>query len=287
MSLIDAFRNYRALTSEQVALLGSKRIDGSRTPREWVAFLAGIAAYDSTADGLRKAAGWGIAIGAILSILIMAFELYIVALVFFLATILSAILFMRLRRDDLPNNMRHCVLPLVALLREEMEPDAQLELRVDLTGGLRSEKQVGQPKQLPPGKYIKGEEKLYRDGWFEGEGTFADGSSVSWSVIDVIRQREITKRSRSNKIKTKKKFKVRRMLVVRVGLRQESYALADRQVTGGRGHDRLAIKEGAKRNVMKLRRIVTEMHPNATLDPKHIFDLLAAAYRRVTLNEEV
>jgi hypothetical protein len=285
MSIVDAFRNYRALNGEQVELLRTKQIRGSRTPAEWLAFLGGAAAYDASADRLRSVAGWGIAVGFLAGFVGgIVLQSLIVLIAFFVICALSVILFIRLKRQDLPNTMRLCVLPLVALLREEMEADAPLVLRCDLTGGMRQEKRTD-AHQLPQGRYLRGEETFYRDGWFEGEGTLADESNVAWSVVDMIRQREITKRSSSGKIKSKRKFKVRRVIDVRVAMKQDAYALADLHAAGGRGHDRVAVKAGEKRNVMKLRRILIETRPDAPLDPKHIIDLLAEAYRRVTLNK--
>jgi hypothetical protein len=284
MSILDAYRNYRSLTNEQRALLVDKATSGSRTPAEWLAFLGGVAAYDSSADRLRTAAGWTIAACLVLAIVSLAAASAIGALVVLAVGIGSVILFVRLKRNDVPNNMRECVLPLVALLREEMEPGAALRLRLDLTGGMRKEKQTG-AESLPPGNFIRAEETSYTDPWFEGDGTFADGSNVGWSVVDMIRRRDVTKRGRSGKIKSKTKFKVRRMLDVRVAMRQDAYALADTHAAGGRGHDRVAVKEGQKRNVVKFRRIMNDVRPDPPLDPKHIFDLLAEAYKRVTLNQ--
>jgi hypothetical protein len=286
MGIIDAFRTYNALGSEHADVLNTKVIRGSRTPGEWLTFLKSVAAYDRTTDSLRYVAGWGIVAGLLLAIILgIALQSLVASLVCLLIAILSIVFFVRLKRRDIPNTMRFCVLPLVALLREDMEPDAQLLLRADFTGGIRREKQAAGGGPLPKGNYISGTQTFYNDPWFEGEGTFADGSNVAWSVNDLIRQRDITKRGRSGKIKSKRKFKVRRMIDVRVGMRQDAYALADDHAAGGRGHDRIAVKEGAKRNVMKMRRILIETRPDAPLDPKHIIDLLAEAYRRVTLNQ--
>lgn len=286
MSLFAAYNNYRALRPDQLELLSKKQMSASRTPAEWISYLGGLAAYDRTADALRRAAGWSILIALVLGFVVAGIlDNLLLFLPFLLLMIIAIILYFRLKRDDLPNSMRQTILPLVALLREEMESDAQLHLRFDLTGARRKEKQQGAGRPLPPGRYIKGTETIYKDHWFEGKGTLADGTAAEWSVTDMIREREVTKQGRSGKIKTKTKHKVRRLLDVRVGLRQEDYALADATQSGGKGRDRVAIKEGEKRNVVKLRRIVNENRIDAPFDPRHIFDLLAGAYNRVTLNQ--
>jgi hypothetical protein len=60
----------------------------------------------------------------------------------------------------------------------------------------------------------------------------------------------------------------------------------DKSTGSGTASDRMAVKQGAKRNVYKMRRVVVESIPDAVLDLKQFIDPIAAAYRQVALKPE-
>lgn len=277
MNILDAFKIYSALDAEQKSLLALKKIAGDHTPARWLALLGNVAMYDRRADELRKTVGWSIGISFLLIVIGGAITPWLI-IPFALLFIGSIILFFVLRGKDLPNNLRLFVLPFLAILREEMETESPLHLELDLTGGMNKTKLLR--SQDVPGR-ARARESFYRDPWMRGSGELADGSSLEWSITDDIRERTITKTNPRGKTKTKTKYKVRRLIEVRVGLRNDEYALAGSATPTG--DDRVAVKEGEKRNVLKLRRILTHSDPKSVLELNDVVDLLAGAYRRVQL----
>ena len=282
MNILDAFKIYGSLDAEQKSFLTRKQLTGDHTASQWLALLGNVAAYDRQADAMRKSAGWGLAIFGVLTIIGGIIYPWL-ALLFALLCIGSLVLFTTLRGRDVPNNLRLFILPLLAVLREDMERDAPLHLELELKGNLLKEKLL-RSEELVTSGYPRILENFYQDRWMLGRGELADGSSLEWTITDDIRERKITKLSQRGKIKVKTKYKMRRMLEVRVGLRNDEYALAASAASSGKGKtDRIAIKEGEKRNVLKLRRILVYNDPKSMLKLTDFMDLLAGAYRRVQL----
>lgn len=281
MSFAGAFKAYSSLNGEQKAILRDKKIDASHTPAEWIALLGALARYDREGDSLRKGAGWGIAIGVI-----GAFGGGVIAhslpalTTFLIIAIISFILYISLRSVDLPESLGGFVLPLMALMREDMDADAPLHLKLDFERSVSKGKLLSS-NQLPGGRDIV--QSMYRNDWMEGGGTLAEGSTLGWSIIDLVRERRITKRNLRGKVKTKTKYKVRRIIDMRVGLRRENYVLGGTAGTVDGRIARVNVKEGEKRNVLKVRRVVETTSVDQTMDVKDFIDPLAAAFRRASL----
>lgn len=282
MSATQAAKSYNQLSAEQRGLIDAKHIQASHTPEEWVQLLAEVASFDQSGDAQRKKIGWGCGISVVFTI-ILAIAFIPLAPVPFIAVIVLLVIYLRMKKHDVPNQLRESVLPLVALLREDLDPAEPLELSVDLRAGNRDSTKV-RSRDLSGTGYPKVVETFYDNGWLSGRGVLVDGASVEWSVTDHIRERKVTKRNPRGKIKTKHKYKVRRLIDMRVGLRRDSYAV---NAEAGASGLKTSLKEGEKRNVFKLRRqIVVAGVPNPHLEPGAVIDTLAGAYRRVNLVRE-
>jgi hypothetical protein len=281
MSFASALKAYNSLNGEQKSVLRDKKISASHTPAEWIAMLGALARYDREGDSSRKVAGWGIAIGIIGALVggIVTGSLVVLG-IFLIITIASILLYRSLKSADLSNSLREFVLPLLALMREDMNPDAPLHLTVSFKRSLAEENQKSSRK-LPGGRDIT--QNMYKNGWMEGEGVLADGSTLGWSIVDLIRERKITKRNPRGKLKMKTKYKVRRIIDMRVGLRREDYTLEGAKGTIDGRVARVNVKEGEKRNVLKVRRVIETSSVDPTLDVKDFIDPLAAAFRRASL----
>jgi hypothetical protein len=186
------------------------------------------------------------------------------------------------RRASIPARLGDSVAPLVAVLREDMAPEAPLTLRLDLRGGEINAKRVDQRKlDRPPGKGAPSTtEATYADPWLGGAAELADGSRLEWTVTDELRKREVSRRNPRGKLKTKAKYKVKRQIDVRLAFPDDYAALA----AGERrqGQERLAVRPGEKRTVVKLRRVFVRYHRDAPLEARSMLDLMADAYREVT-----
>jgi hypothetical protein len=267
------------LDSKQIAR--EKRVDGAHTPGAWLAGLRPVAEDDRQGDIIRRLF-LGVAIPSFLAAVIggVITQSLLVAMVFAALGVVFLAAFFVMRRRDLPDNLRRFVIPLLAVLREEMKPDEPLTMRLDLGGGTLIEKQTSQRK-LGVG-YPSIKETHYTDAWLSGAARLADDARLAWQITDYIRKREITKRTARGKIKTKAKYKVKTVVEVRLGLPREDYTPHVEAALTDEG-DRLALKPGAKRDVIRVRRVVVANQLDTRLDPRHVLDLVAGAYKQVAL----
>ncbi len=283
MSAPSTAKSYSQLSPEQKGFVESKRIEATHTPDEWVALLADVASFDQAGDQQRTKVGWGCGTSVILTIICIAVFPPISPLPL-VASIALTVLFLRAKKRDVPNQLRESVLPLVALLREDYEPGSPLTLTIDLRPADRKENEQSS-RDMPGSGFPKVSETTYLNGWLAGKGTLADGTTLEWEIADDIRERKVTKRNPRGKIKVKRKYKVRRAIEMRLGMRNDSYQW--NPVGQPQGTLRMKHKEGEKRNVVKVRRqSVLTGTQNPSLDVRDVIDTLAGAYRRVNLVQE-
>src|SRR5262245_59448476 len=122
------------LDPKQIARV--KRVEGAHMPDAWLAGLRPVAEDDRQGDIIRRLFLW-VAIPSFVAAIIggVITESLLVAAVFVALGVVFLAAFFVMRRRDLPDNLRRFVIPLVAVLREEMKPDEPLTLRLDLRGG--------------------------------------------------------------------------------------------------------------------------------------------------------
>ena len=118
----------------------------------------------------------------------------------------------------LPERTLDVLVPLVQAVCADMAPDGALSVTADLRGP-RAPGKRGPERQLrvhPPVRAAA--EWLVVDGWLRLRAELRDGSTLDVAVVDRIRHRRVTKRSRSGKHKTKKKAKIMQVIKVRRAL---------------------------------------------------------------------
>jgi hypothetical protein len=240
---------FKALTPEQQAIVNDRRIDGQRPVDEWLELLTAVAEFDARSDELRVS---------------------------------QAGFFTRrfARKHDVPNGLRTFALPLLPILREDHDPDAPLELKLDLTGPDQGHKQTGQGDPYSKGRYHKIVDTFYDDPWLEGHARFVDGADVRFSVTDHVRASRKTKRSTSGKIKHKTKNKKKTELAVTVSFPARNYAVAS-QPAPAVAVRKEAVQPGEDRTVVKLTRVIEPPSYWAFPEPEQLLELLGSAYARV------
>ncbi|RFU36411.1 hypothetical protein DZF91_38360 [Actinomadura logoneensis] len=111
------------------------------------------------------------------------------------------------RKWRLPPRAASVLVPVLRVLREDMEPGAPLGVTTDLRGAVVPDK-GGELRGLqvrPPA--LAGSERFFTDPWLLVRAELRDGSVLELAVVDRVRQRRIRKKSRSGKIKHKVKEK--------------------------------------------------------------------------------
>ena len=186
---------FKALTPEQQAIVKDKRVEGRRSPDDWLTLLTPVAEFDEQSDALRVS---------------------------------KAGFFVRrfARKNDVPNGLRSFTVPLIPILREDQDPAQPLELRLDLSGYKQDSKQVGKGDAYKKGVYHKVIDTLYDDPWLVGRARFIDGADVQFQVIDHVRSSRKTKRTPRGKIKTKVKAKKKTELAVTISFPARNYEAA-------------------------------------------------------------
>lgn len=293
MSFTKERRLYNSLTPDQKRIIAEKQIEGNYTPGEWLALLRQLAEYDRHGDAVRKVVK---KIGCISGIMI--FVTFIIGamlglfFLFFIALIPAAavlVLYIRKKRSDLPNKLRRFAVPLISILREEMEPGEPLHLRMDFRSGTIKEKETA---YLGPGEtkaryrhasnVMKIKETHYVNAWMEGRAQLAGGEILEWQITDNTRQRNITKRGSSGKTKFKTKYKVKTIIDARLQLPRSDYAIMSGGPSSNRG-EKIATRSGEKRNLIRVRRAIISSQVDPEPDIKEFLNLLAGAFKRVTL----
>jgi hypothetical protein len=278
----------RSLSDEQKEILKSKSVKLNRTADELLALLKPVAVFDAAAAPARTRAGCSIAAMVVASIIltIVAFNnegatrIGLFALVALL--IVGIVVFARrlkvLRGADVSDNLGAVVVPLLRVLREDVEPGEPVQVSIDLTQPNAKSKMTSESEPYKQGVYRKIIDRLYVDPWLEGSAVFADGTRLHWSVVDHLRESQKTKKTPRGKIKTKTKRKLTTEVSVKVAFPSRRYTVT-RQ-----GDD---VHHGDKRQTMTLEK--SSKTAEAT-DHSQAFEMLVAliaeAYRGVAAHKE-
>lgn len=292
MSVIKAYQTYQTLSTTQKRFIKEKLFESSFTPEAWLRFLRTVSEFDKYGDSGRKFAGVSSCLGLIVIIaslflfatlaqFLPTLVLYVLQGIVIICVILGAITYFKLKSIDVPNKLRNFVVPAVAILREDMNREEPLNLRMDLRGSTIKEKQTDENK--PEKGYPKILEKHFVDQWFAGSARLADSSILQWQIVDHVRQRRITKRNPRGKTKIKMKYKIKTLIDVHLGLRQKDYIplspdpRADQQ-------DKIDVKQGDKRNRIRVRRTIVSTDQESVLELNDFLDAVASAYKQVKLS---
>ena len=240
---------FKALTPEQQAIVNGKRVEGRRSPDEWLELLTPVAEFDVQSDALRVS---------------------------------KAGFFVRrfARKHDVPNGLRSFTLPLLPILREDQDPSQPLELRLDLSGFKQDSKRVGKGEPYKQGRYHKIIDTFYDDPWIEGRARFVDGADIRFQVVDHVRSSRKTKRNARGKIKTKIKSKKKTELAVTVSFPARNYEVAP--APGPRlGIRKESVSPAEDRTVVRLTRVVQLDSFYAYPDVELLLELIGGAYAKV------
>lgn len=237
---------FNALTPEQQKIVSSRRFSGARSPDEWMALLGPVADYDRHADEVRQGGGG------------------------FFARRWA-------KKNDVPNALRNFALPLLPILREDQDPEAPLELWVDLTGALQQSKAVRATPEYQKGAYRKVIDTFYDDAWFQARTRFADGTQVQLAVIDHVRSTWKEKKNPRGKIKRKTSTKKKMELTVTLTFPARLYAPS----AGARALPKQKLKPAEKHTKVTVGGTLVASHMEEAPQLESLIELISGAYERV------
>ncbi len=243
-------RAYRALDSKQKVFLKEKRIEKTLTIKEWQRFLKGLARYDKINDECRAGAirtlSLATTLAVLLTILAAVFIVirpttleqvgFILLMAFFasvtigglLLVLFNAIYSRKYKRYDLINHLRKFILPILLVLKEDAHAKTPVQLMLDFNKGNTKDKLLDQKdiKDEPP--YIRLKEKTYRHQWAEAAIQLNDATNIQWKGYDDLKEVLDTRRRSSGRVKTKRKFKVKHWVDMRIVFQKEMYQLKNK-----------------------------------------------------------
>lgn len=269
------------LDGPQAEVLRTKRCGGARTASAWLALLGPLARYDRIADAQRSGIGvtglvsgvvaiilTATGVGAPLGLPLLAFAVY------------KGVRAHQSSVQDLRNNLREFVVPLVRVLAQDMDAAATLTLNIDVSG-VSPAKQLGENTNDQWFTYPKTVTRLYRDDWLTGEAVLADGARLAFRVTDMVRMRETRRKNYRGRIKTKHKCRIKHHLVVKLALPASAYAIdAPAPMTAGNA----AFEARGKRGVYTASTVVVSEGQDGIVPLRAMLDLIAQAYGAVPPN---
>ncbi|MEM7371073.1 MAG: hypothetical protein AAF587_20835 [Bacteroidota bacterium] len=227
MSYTEARALYDQFDEAQLQFLTTKTLEGSHTPRKWLKILQKLAKFDELADKSRSKSMRKIFLWGFLSVFTFIFT-FILIFPILLAAWFAYLAYKNwkqhqfLKGQDLRNQFRKFLVPLIQILREESAEQEKLYLKLDLNHPLSQQNHVDFQERKGPG-YPKFKENYYRSSWLNMSIKLRDQSMLSLALEDVIRKRQVTKTGSSGKIKTKTKTKVKHLASVKVGFPKVQY----------------------------------------------------------------
>lgn len=284
MNLIKAAFIRRTMTPAQRAFLDEKQIEATMTPEEWAALLGPVASYDRQITPLlrltRKA--WpfllfSIFLSGCFTIGIdFPAGLIVVTAALIVLLVVDLVAMRILGRINVSDNVGRFVLPMLAVLRQDLAPGTPVEMRLDIRGAVE-EKKVEPPGYLLASGWRNDEYTCYDDPWIDGMARLADGTILRWRVVSQIAERKRTKTNARGKTKVKFKHKAKHRMRVRLAASKKRYALANGAPDAA----------DAKRHVIKTEGAVKKKGADRiddetlVLDPDPFLAVVAQAYRRL------
>jgi hypothetical protein len=272
---MGAWKTYQSLNSEQKQILSRKQLEINRPMDGILDLLKPIAACDGIANKAQTRFGCTFGLGIVLTIVLAIVFTNIGwsavtggAIVVAIAIVIAAGWgWFWLRSIDVSDNLRSFVVPVFALFREDIDPKHPVHLRLDIDNPVAARKKTFESPAYAEGQYYKIIDTSYLDPWMTAEAVLVDGTKLSWSVTDRIRERKKTKRNPRGKIKTKTKYTKKTDVEVSLALRTKTFAPADGEVS----------RDG-KRSKVEVERSVRSESLDA-IDPRALIDAITEVYR--------
>lgn len=179
------------------------------------------------------------------------------------------------RKWALPPRTLDVLVPLVQIISEDMAPGTPLAVAADLRGGKVPEK-AGPHRRLavrPPVRAAT--EWFVTDPWLWAQAPLRDGSVLGLRVVDRIRYRQVNKRSRSGKYKTKRKAKEKQL--IRVTRTLPRGTAGSRPGTPPPKWIQVRVRDGKRRSVTATAKL--PMVPWASEQVQHILTVTTELFR--------
>lgn len=289
--MFDTLRKLGQLSPAERETIASGRFAGDFTAEALLDQMRTLARFDASNDTTRASLKrwiWSIVVLDFVALLLFKFvphasqllyPIWVLPLLGLEVVLIvgMGVLLWRLRNVDIGNNFRQVALPFLAVLKQDIDPNQTVTVRIDLRDALHASKKKRTSNPYADGAYHRVVDTTYLDPWFHGKTVLADGSRLMWTVHDTIVKSTRTKRTARNKTKTKTRHVKRSQVAIALTVPNKVYGVVRGPAQEG---SRLAVAAGAKRSTIKLvRKLKTQsLDP---VDPALLVDAVSGAYRQI------
>lgn len=282
---MNAISTLSSLSSEEKNFLKTKQITGAKTPDEWLNFFRKLKDFDTQSDKTRKAfsfIGWAGLTVAFIGIFLIGFVIgfVIIPLGVLIAAVCLGVYFYLKSYDITGSVLDNTLVPMILILREEMNVNERLKLRLDLRGFSLPEKFIKQNPSYSRGSYYEIKDSFYRDRWMDGETEMADGTRLIWTIEDFVRSSHKKKRNSRGKYKSKTKNKTRTFVSMQIGMNNKRYSLPEK-IKQKTNDGTIRTKDTNEHSWMSVRKVIKNASEQY-LNPQEFVNTVATAYSRAT-----
>ena len=205
------------LSPELSQIVTEKKVQGRKRLKEWMRLLREVAAFDETTDLLTAKARKRFTLYLVLTIIsaflsFMTIALFPVTIIFLVALIVFFVLMMKahkqkkeLGRIDLSNDFRNVLVPFFQVMAEDINPQGRIFLELNFSGA--SQDKIVQTGPIPPGRFKKVVETVYKDPWLHLDAPLVEGSRMLLTIEDTYVSHDRRWRNARGKSKHKVKWK--------------------------------------------------------------------------------
>jgi hypothetical protein len=280
---VKALTTLSSLSPEEKNFLKTKQITASNTPEGWISFFKKLKQIDTDGDKSRNR---GFSVGCIglviafIGIFLIGFGVgFIVIPIGILLAVVGYAFYFYLKSYDIPGSiLGNTLVPMLMILREEMSPNEQIKLRLDLRGFSMPEKLLRTNSEYARGAYHKIVDSFYRDHWLDGDTVLADGTRLIWSIEDLVRSSHKTKRTTRGKIKSKTKDKHRSLLSLQIGMHNKRYSFPEK-IKQKTAEGVIRTRDLEQYSWMSIRKMIKHQG-SQTFAPGDFINAVASAYAR-------
>ncbi|MBV1883989.1 MAG: hypothetical protein KUG82_20285 [Pseudomonadales bacterium] len=287
MTLIKTLKLYRQLSGPQKQFIANSGIQSKMSARQWIRFFEPLCEFDENSDQARKPL-WTILIASGILVFLSFFILptlgntyattmfYSVMGTFLL---ICGVLLKRLHKNDINNNIREVLYPLLHVLSLEVGNKKPIMLNINFAKKMHKKEIM--PAADNNSVLKKGNDVYYEYEVLELSSTFLDQTKLTWKVVDKIR-----KRTRTNaRGKTKTKVKLKRKVYTEVSFNKALYSLNrnEHELPSSLGKVKVGENKITFRSVLKQ----TELGKTATIDRADMLSAVEGPYQYLTCKQGV
>ncbi|MBX2842881.1 MAG: hypothetical protein KTR26_14015 [Flammeovirgaceae bacterium] len=291
MSRKKSLEVFNSLDEEQKEIISTKKISGNQPASAWLERLKKVALMDHYGDTYRKNQTYIIfmiliGIGGIILTIVSLTNGFYFGLIIPVLAVTGIVLiyksFSKFASMDLANHLRLFIVPLLAILKEESRKKEKIDLEVNLNDPCKEENIV---ETIPNSNknYPKIKTTFYGIQWMSGKARLQDQTQLQWTVNDLVRKRDVTKKNPRGKIKYKTKYKVKHNVNLKLSIPKESYELVqdpnENQPTNG--PYKMGYSSSDRFHVFKIRSTDVSATLDESIKLNHFLGIITKAYKHV------